>query len=358
MFRRTFLKAAAGVCFSGAFSKVGAASWSGARGVNCNFALAEEDLVRLRSLNCCLVRQSFAFRPLISKEPPYHYDEEMFRYLRWLVDRTREYGIKIVLDPHTSPGFRKNTSTKADDAFWYDSKWHDYLIDLWGRLAKEFRDDGDVLIGYDLVNEPTLPRQTALAGASDYGLLIRRLIEEVRRYDLDQWLIVQIPRIHGGGTNGIGPFFRDVSGMPQLVDERLVYSFHMYWPFRFTFSGLKDLKDGVTTYPGRVGRMQVDKSTLQEVLEPIRELGIMQERPIFVGEFSAVRWLGDSGNEYLRDLIDIFEQYRWSWAYHAFRSAHMWDAELSNFERSDKSYVGDTPRIRLLNEAFKLSKCW
>jgi hypothetical protein len=50
--------------------------------------------------------------------------------------------------------------------------------------------------------------------------------------------------------------------------------------------------------------------------------------PVFVGEFSCVRWApGDTGANYLRDTIELFEEYGWPWTYHAFREWSGWSLE-------------------------------
>ena len=49
---------------------------------------------------------------------------------------------------------------------------------------------------------------------------------------------------------------------------------------------------------------------------------------MYLGEFSAIRWApGDSAYNYLQDLIDIFEEHGWDWAYHAFREWDGWSVE-------------------------------
>ena len=47
---------------------------------------------------------------------------------------------------------------------------------------------------------------------------------------------------------------------------------------------------------------------------------------IYVGEFSAIRWAPGADN-YLRDCIDIFEEYGWDWTYHAYREWDVWSVE-------------------------------
>jgi hypothetical protein len=56
--------------------------------------------------------------------------------------------------------------------------------------------------------------------------------------------------------------------------------------------------------------------------------------PIYVGEFSAIRWAPGAA-DYIRDLIELFEEYGWSWTYHAFAEWHGWDTEYNEQMTSD-----------------------
>ena len=73
---------------------------------------------------------------------------------------------------------------------------------------------------------------------------------------------------------------------------------------------------------------------------------------IYVGEFSAVRWTPENSSyRYLRDLIDLFEEYDWDWSYHAFREWDGWSAEHG----PDKE---DTSRSKTQTDREKLLRSW
>ena len=128
----------------------------------------------------------------------------------------------------------------------------------------------------------------------------------------------------------------------------------MYDPLAFTHQGLYGFDTGVH-YPGLIRGRYWDMDTLRKALLPARE---WQARhggvPVYVGEFSAARWAPDSSAyRYLRDCISLFEEWGWSWAYHAFREADCWsvehDGDRSHLSPADKP----TDRQLLLMEAFK-----
>jgi len=78
---------------------------------------------------------------------------------------------------------------------------------------------------------------------------------------------------------------------------------------------------------------------------------------IYVGEFSVIRWApGDSGYQYLRDVIDLFEEYGWDWSYHAFREWDGWSVEHGP-DRSDRKPTDrPTARMKLLLDWFAMNR--
>lgn len=52
--------------------------------------------------------------------------------------------------------------------------------------------------------------------------------------------------------------------------------------------------------------------------------------PIYIGEFSSIRWAPNNSTfNYLRDCIELFEEYNWDWTFHAFREWDGWSVEHS-----------------------------
>ena len=53
------------------------------------------------------------------------------------------------------------------------------------------------------------------------------------------------------------------------------------------------------------------------------------DAPILVGEFSCILW-SKGADRWIRDCIELFEEYGWSWCYHAYREWPAWDVEYTN----------------------------
>ncbi|HKJ79296.1 MAG TPA: hypothetical protein VKA10_07160, partial [Prolixibacteraceae bacterium] len=60
--------------------------------------------------------------------------------------------------------------------------------------------------------------------------------------------------------------------------------------------------------------------------------------------------------QYLKDQIEVYEEYDFSWAYHAFRENQLWDMEMSNYDAAGLERVETTPRKELFIEAFNLNQ--
>lgn len=74
---------------------------------------------------------------------------------------------------------------------------------------------------------------------------------------------------------------------------------------------------------------------------------------IYIGEFSAIRWApGDNACAYLRDAIEIFEQYGWDWSYHAFREWNGWSVEHGPDRNNNQPAAEPTDRQLLLQKWF------
>ena len=104
----------------------------------------------------------------------------------------------------------------------------------------------------------------------------------------------------------------------------MIYQVHMYVPGEFTHQGVYGSSTGVR-YPGKIGATEWNKEQLRKVLQPVREFQLAYNVHIYVGEFSAIRWApGDSAYRYLKDCIELFEEYGWDWTYHAYREWDGW----------------------------------
>lgn len=183
------------------------------------------------------------------------------------------------------------------------------MVRQWGHIAQRLRGQ-TALQAYDLINEPVVQGAPAL-----WKDLAGRLARALRQQDPDTPVMVE-PAPWGlpGGFAQLQPL-----DMPGVV-----YSFHLYAPHAFTHQGLPGYAE-TPRYPGQGW----DRQRLAKTMEAARQFAVRHQRPMFIGEFSCVRWAPEgSCPRYLADAVSLFEAERWGWAYHCWRCYTGWDAEL------------------------------
>lgn len=243
----------------------------------------------------------------------YELDQSQLDYLDSAVAAGRRFGFRVILNFAPQPGGKRAE-------YWSDPRLRESLVSHWTRLAAKFAGDPTV-IAYDLLNEPNphgfFGREQ---GQREWREIFERLIVGIRKVDATKAIVVE------PAPGALPSAFR---GLEPLPFSGLVYSVHMYEPHELTHQGIGKFGD-VMRYPtlaAPVGRLDID--ALRRHLEPVRQFQRKHGVPVYVGEFSIVRWApGDSAFRYVADLLSLFEEYGWTWTYHAFREAPAWDAEL------------------------------
>lgn len=96
---------------------------------------------------------------------------------------------------------------------------------------------------------------------------------------------------------------------------------------------------------------------MRKVLESALRFQQTYNVPIYIGEFSAIRWAPDqSAYRYLKDAIELFEEYGWDWSYHAYREWSGWSVEHSEDKNDQKRVTEPTERQKLLMKYFQKNK--
>ena len=217
-----------------------------------------------------------------------------------------------------------------------EKKYADAFVDAWRRIATRFKGNADAIYGYDLVNEP-LQRGRA---PFDYWALQRRAAEAVREIDPDT------PIVFEANEQDTPAAFAYLS---PLAMDNVVYQVHCYAPPGFTHQGVGAFERG-TKWPDP--EKGWDKEYVRRALEPVREFEKRHRARIYVGEFSAIAW-AEGAENYLRDCIELFEEYGWDWTYHAFREWNGWSVEHEGPDVNHMAPSADNPRKRALLDGLR-----
>lgn len=133
----------------------------------------------------------------------------------------------------------------------------------------------------------------------------------------------------------------------------IIYSVHMYQPQNLTHQQFS-AQAPAYTYPGTIDNVYYDKAKLKEILAPIKAYQDKYRVPIYIGEFGCIRWApNNSAYNYLRDCIEIFEEYNWDYAYNTFRTWDGWSVEHSTGWYDSVLPVTKTDRELLFRSYFQ-----
>jgi len=275
-------------------------------------------------------------------------DRDLAEYDRWLSGRLDEldralatckrYGIMDVVDMHSPPGGRYPNN---DLAIFNEPQYQDHWVTVWEKIARRYKGHPEVW-GYDLINEPVQSAPSP-EGVPDYFCAQVRAAKAIRVIDPDMPIFIEAAELDSAaGYLELEP----AAGMANLI-----YQVHMYVPGEFTHQGVKG-KWNPTAYPGTIGGTVWDKQQLRKTLQPVRDFQLAYNVHIYAGEFSAVRW-APGADTYLRDCIDLFEEYGWDWTYHAYREWDGWSVEHGSDPQNHLPTSEPNTRKTILLDWFK-----
>jgi hypothetical protein len=227
----------------------------------------------------------------------------------------------------TANGLRINVGMAGlSDGLFKSQAAQTRLINAWKLIATRYKNSSAVW-AYDLANEPIVssPYPYSYTYPLDNSILMwpqlaDTLVKVIREIDTEKGIIIESLN-YSMNMDDIKPI--DAS-IPNII-----YSVHMYTPHSLTHQFGPETPS--ISYPGMIDGVNYDKAKLKEILAPIKAYQDKYRVPIYIGEFSCIRWApNNSAYKYLRDCIEIFEEYNWDYAYNTFRTWSGWSVEHSN----------------------------
>lgn len=264
--------------------------------------------------------------------------EKALTRLDYLLPVCKKAGLMVLIDLHTPPG---GMNKDKEQMIFKEKKYQSKLLEVWERIALRYKGH-DVIWGYDIVNEPVWKKQ--VEGLLSWQSLADLTVKSIRAIDPDHAIIVEPG--DWGNPKGLNDF-RPVSA------SDVVYSVHMYEPHAFTHQGVEASNPTGLTYPGVINGKLWNKDQLRKELKPAIDFQKKYGVHIYIGEFSAIAWApGNSSYNYLKDVIEIFEENGWDWSYHAFREWTGWSVEHKQDRKEDNPVKMETDRQHLLKTWF------
>ena len=256
--------------------------------------------------------------------------------LKKTIEKAALVGLKVILTMTDLPGCPFHSSKNSMSSFWISSSCRMRAAKFWGMLAECLLDVKNLIMGYDLINEPYTPEDQDVDYFDDMpttykeelSYFYKLALEEIRKQDKDTMVIVK-------STWFASP--RTINMLTPLPDTNVVYSVHVYVPPQLTFPRkFKCFQNLSILYPGPVPKwksyiheqVNIDFNYLYSLLsETVYKWQLKHSIPsnrILVAEFGICREVCGS-QQYLTDLVKIFTGFKWSWLLFSFRDEE-WDA--------------------------------
>ena len=267
----------------------------------------ERDYERLRAMGMNLVRFYMHWRTFESDAKPGEYLDDGWAWLDRNIEWARRHKVYVVLNFHAPPGGYQ--STGKGDALWTVRDHQLRLAALWRAIAQRYVNE-PVIAGYDLVNEPVVPRHR-----SEWQVLAQELSRTIRRVDGRHPVIVErVNAVAGNWSNDAAMNF------VKIDDPNVIYTFHFYEPFEYThqyasWTELRHREGG--PYPRDRFR---DKAWLKSRLGAYLDWSRRNDAALFLGEFGAIRACyenGRGGLVWMADMVDLLTEAAIPWTCHA-----------------------------------------
>ena len=269
--------------------------------------------------------------------------EQDFQKLKQVLDQADALGLKVVITTLSLPGARNRQANgdKPDFRLWRDSQYLQQAALFWKQLAQRLKNH-PAIVGYNILNEPVPERAAGLREIRTQDLMTWYAKVENTPADLNRFNAKIVAAIRE--VDKETPIVIDcgwwatayaIQYLKPLRDNKVLYSVHMYEPYSYTN---RKTNNGRFSYPGKVlvetnaegetkqVEVNVNSVELEKMLNPVAEWQKrhrIKANRIFVGEFGCNRMVSGAAN-YLGDLINIFNQHNWHWAFFTFRQ-DSWD---------------------------------
>jgi len=272
---------------------------------------------------------------IVEIENPGTSDDATLLELDELIATCQTLGIRVILDIHQFPGFSHPGSPPEDYRLWTDAALQQRFIQFWRGMAFRYADWGDVIYGYDILNEPR-----GMNGDTSVWLdLAERTVHAIREVDTERPIIIE---------SRVGRVETFVELVP-IDDPNVIYSVHFWRPSEVVFQGLWGLPTGVD-YP--TSKWNADD--LWAAMRPVIEFQERYGVSIFVGELGATAYMSPNSRQvYLSDVLSMVEELGYDYTisqYHQFGSLSLEHIGYQARWGDIPLFVGETEALSILKE--------
>ncbi len=311
----------------------------------------ENDLIELKKLGANLVVANFP--GVFTYFPPYTIDSLHLKNLDRIVNLTANHNLYLVIALRSGPGrslYSFFDKLREDEILFHDPVAKAKYFEMCEFITNRYKNFGHI-VGINFLLEPHPDDPVAMNPIDDssYFEFVDSLIQTVRKIDKEIPIIIQ----------PMGWAYPDkFKTMKKFNDEKIIYSFDMYFPHSFT----NEQND--SSYPGyffvKDSLVFVDSEFLRVFLQPVLEFKEKHNVPVFVNEYGGIRYKKGLLN-YLKDLHQIFKEHGFHFAYYVWKSEWLEidgnSFDEFNYEKGlNKNEQFNTKDNKLLEEFIRIWK--
>ncbi|HEX2868845.1 MAG TPA: cellulase family glycosylhydrolase [Ignavibacteriales bacterium] len=233
--------------------------------------ITRKDIEFIKTSGLNSIRIPFDYRVLLESENPVRFSSRGFELLDRVISWCRELKVYVILDMHCAPGGQ--TGDNIDNSFGYpwlfeSPESQELTAQIWQKIAEKYSSE-EIIIGYDLLNEPIAHYFDTEKLNPLLEPLYKKITEAVRTADQNHLIFL------GGAQwdSNFKPF-----GTP--FEDKLVYNFHKYWT-------------------------DTTQSVIQEYVD-------------FSNKYNVPLWMSESGenkDEWIMSFRSLLEKNNISWAF-------------------------------------------
>jgi len=262
----------------------------------------EKDIILMKEWGADHIRIPFHYNLFYNIEQS-KFVEEGFDRIDDVLIWCKRKRMDVILDMHAAPGAQNSGDISDSDGvarLWTENeKYGPITILIWEEIARRYKDE-NIIIGYDLINEPVTPDGY---GAIELAKMYDELAKAIRKIDTNHILFIE------------GNYYATTFDLlfPPF-DDNMVYAFHKYWN-------------------------ETDQGTIQYLLN-IRST---YQVPLWLGES------GENSNPWFRETIDLVERNNVGWNWWTHKKLETITSPLSiptnpNYEKVKNYWNGSGPR--------------
>ena len=261
-----------------------------------NHYITDDDFRILSSMGVNVVRKQISFYSL--ETAPYKYNDGVLKQIDYLIDLGRRFDIQIIISLTNAA---QNTAQIDNQRYysgnpylWTDNEWKRRVVAAWEYIATRYSDE-PIIVGYDIINEPTSPSGKEL---KDF---YSEVITTVRAIDANHIIILE--RQHFDNTD-------EILFGGHYDDKNIMLSLHYY----------EDIQgEGTDCNPNS------NYSSRDELIDLLDEFLSNNEivgRPLYVGEFGATSLpcVGNRALEWTEDIMDIMNNRGIHYTYFSYKN--------------------------------------